>query len=139
MCGLQKTQTHKSDERRSTTAVQILKTQQVADPLLLLWSSSPVSFTTIYCLAVRNRSVFVVKSFFFLSRVSLAVSVVPLHDFIVLLDLLLDVRQFALQVLAALLLLQERRVLVRWSRNIRGLFSHKTILLFYFDCSGAVT
>ena len=38
----------------------------------------------------------------------LAVSVVPLHDFVVLLDLLFDVRQFALQVLAALLLLQER-------------------------------
>ena len=87
----------------------MLKTQQAGDPLLLLWSSPAaqnVSFTTVYCLAVRNSSVFVV-------RVSLAVSVVPLHDFIVLLDLLFDVRQFALQVLAALLLLQERRVLVR--------------------------
>lgn len=38
-------------------------------------------------------------------------SVVPLHDLIVLLDLLLDVRQFALQVLAALLLLEESGVL----------------------------
>lgn len=41
----------------------------------------------------------------------LIIAVVPLHDFIILLDLLFNVGQFALQVLAALLLLEERRVL----------------------------
>lgn len=45
------------------------------------------------------------------ATVCLIVSVIPLHDFIVLLDLLFNVRKFALQVLAALLLLEERRVL----------------------------
>lgn len=40
------------------------------------------------------------------------VAVVPLHDFVVFLNLLLDMRQFTLQVLAALLLLQESGILV---------------------------
>lgn len=44
--------------------------------------------------------------------VGLTVAIVPLHDFIVFLNLLLDMRQFALQVLAALLLLQESGILV---------------------------
>lgn len=41
----------------------------------------------------------------------LIITVIPLHDFIVLLDLLFNVGQFALQVLAAFLLLKERWVL----------------------------
>lgn len=45
------------------------------------------------------------------TTVHLIVSVIPLHDFIVLLDLLFNVWKFALQVLAALLLLKKRRVL----------------------------
>lgn len=44
-------------------------------------------------------------------KVHLIISVIPLHDFIVLLDLLFNVWKFALQVLAALHLLQKRRVL----------------------------
>lgn len=44
------------------------------------------------------------------------VAVVPLHDFVVFLNLLLDMRQFTLQVLAALLLLQESGILV-WQRS----------------------
>lgn len=43
--------------------------------------------------------------------VCLIITVIPLHDFIILLDLLFNVGKFALQVLAALLLLQESRVL----------------------------
>lgn len=43
--------------------------------------------------------------------VCLIIAVIPLHDFIILLDLLFDVGKFALQVLAALLLLQESWVL----------------------------
>lgn len=50
--------------------------------------------------------------------VGLTVAIVPLHDFIVFLNLLLDMRQFALQVLAALLLLQESGILV-WQRSER--------------------
>lgn len=45
--------------------------------------------------------------------VSLTKTVVPLHDFVIFLDLLFDVRQFALEVLAALLLLKESWVLAR--------------------------
>lgn len=45
------------------------------------------------------------------AALALAVSVVPLHDFVVFLYPLFDVRQFALQILAALLLFQESRVL----------------------------
>lgn len=56
----------------------------------------------------------------------LAVSVVPLHDFIVVLDLLFDVRQFALQVLAALLLLQERRILGNTKSNSGFIFFRQT-------------
>lgn len=43
--------------------------------------------------------------------VCLIITVIPLHDFIILLDLLFNVGKFALQVLAALLLLEESRVL----------------------------
>lgn len=39
------------------------------------------------------------------------IAVIPLHDFIVLLDILFNVGKFALQVLAALLLLEESGVL----------------------------
>lgn len=43
--------------------------------------------------------------------VCLIITVIPLHDFIILLDLLFNVGKFALQVLAALLLLEESWVL----------------------------
>lgn len=45
------------------------------------------------------------------TTVHLIVSVIPLHDFIIFLDLLFNVWKFALQVLAALLLFEKRRVL----------------------------
>ena len=43
--------------------------------------------------------------------VRLIITVVPLHDFIILLDLLFNMGKFALQVFTALLLLEESRVL----------------------------
>lgn len=49
-------------------------------------------------------------------RASLTKPIVPLHNFIVFLDLLLDMRQLALQVLAALLLFEESGVLV-WQKS----------------------
>lgn len=43
--------------------------------------------------------------------VCLIITIIPLHDFIILLDLLFNVGKFALQVLTALLLFEKRWVL----------------------------
>lgn len=50
---------------------------------------------------------------FEVSRSSLTVPIIPLHDFIVFLNLLFDMRQLTLQVLTALLLLEESGILGR--------------------------
>lgn len=61
----------------------------------------------------------------------LAVAVVPLHDFVIFLDLLFDVRQFVLQVVTSLFLLQKCWILEESYRNTGTIII--VSFYFYFD------
>lgn len=58
------------------------------------------------------------------SRVILTVAVIPVHHFVIFLDLLLDVREFVLQVLASLFLFKESGVLQEQTHTHTGKMSN---------------
>lgn len=58
-------------------------------------------------------------------------AVVPLHDLVIFLDLLLDMGEFALQILTTLFLLQERRILPEGKVISFNVISITLVIVYY--------